>query len=188
MEQGVARALVAATICAFVAVAGGAGCVSSAAPPASTPSAPSSPSSSASRHPAGPSGSATKNVDGGLRSDPDPLVSRFPAIGTPRSVSWASGTTGDPRAPGPSTYWIDAVLEMAPEQAATMRAATGSTSGSLPAGSVPELVPIVAAGLPDGEWLTSPALDELLAIDGWEVHGYLAADTDTLVISGIGDR
>ena len=50
---------------------------------------------------------------GGLRTDSDPLTKRYAVLGTPRGVTWVSGTVGDERVPGPSTYWIDAVVVLA---------------------------------------------------------------------------
>lgn len=40
----------------------------------------------------------------------EPLTKRFSVLADPREVQWMSGTYGNPRNPGPSTYWIDAVI------------------------------------------------------------------------------
>lgn len=148
-------------------------------PPAGTPTTPLRSSTMTT-----PTGAASKNVDGGLKTDPAPLVKRFAAIGTPRSVTWASGVMGDPRVPGPSTYWIDAVVEVTPEVAAQLRAA--ATSGGVGEGQ-PEVVPLLADRMPAGPLRTSPALDALLASSGWEVHGYVDPAVDVLVLTAVGE-
>lgn len=130
------------------------------------------------------SGGATKSFDGVLKTDPAPLVKRFPAIGTPTSVAWASGVMGDPRVPGPSTYWIDAVVEVTPEGAALLRAA--ATSGGVGEGQ-PEVVPLLADRMPAGPLRTSPALDALLSSPGWDVHGYVDPAVDVLVLTAVGE-
>ena len=55
---------------------------------------------------------AEKNGSDELRTDLEPLTSRSDAIGSPSSARWMSGTTGDDRVPGPSTYRIDAVISL----------------------------------------------------------------------------
>src|SRR6478609_3826266 len=58
--------------------------------------------------------SATRADPGPVRHDPKPLTKRFPGLGVPVSVTWQSGTMGDPAVPGPSTYWIDAAAQLQP--------------------------------------------------------------------------
>ena len=74
-------------------------------------------STAASRRSAQP---ADKQGDGKLREEASPLTSRFPALGTPIKVRWMSGTLGT--SPGPSTYWIDAVVWVTPEVGQQLRA------------------------------------------------------------------
>jgi hypothetical protein len=120
-----------------------------------------------------------KNVDErGLRTDLDPLTKRFPAIGQPTSATWESGTLGDSRAaPGPSTYWIDAVVALEPQVATTLRS-TSSDAG--PAG--PDLVQAVAEEV-DGESYRKVALT---GPQMWQVDAWLVDDSDVLVISARG--
>jgi hypothetical protein len=65
---------------------------------------------------------AQKTGTAQIRHDLEPLIKRFPGLGAPVSATWMSGTFGDPRVPGPSTYWIDAVVQLRPEQATDLRA------------------------------------------------------------------
>jgi len=53
---------------------------------------------------------AEKSGTGERRNDVEPLVRRFPLLGQPVAAVWYSGTMGSDDAPGPSTYWIDAVV------------------------------------------------------------------------------
>lgn len=59
---------------------------------------------------------AQKSGSGELRSDLLPLTTRFPALARASVATWMSGTMGDDRAPGPSTYWIDAIVTLPSDQ------------------------------------------------------------------------
>lgn len=133
--------------------------------------------------PAGTNRVATKQQDGGLRTDPAPLTKRFAALGTPVDVRWASGTMSDGGAPGPTTYWIDAVVTLSPAVASGLRPYAGSAPSA-----PPSLVGVVAQSLPTGALRTSAELDARLAAPNWQVHGYLVEGTDVLILTGVGDR
>ena len=126
--------------------------------------------------------SAEKNGTGVERTDLEPLTSRFAAIGTPVSAIWMSGTTGDDRIPGPSTYWIDAIVTLDPATATALRA----DSGAVATDDVPEVVDGLVEHLPSGPWLTSDALDR--ETDGGQLGGraFMAVDSDELVITKVG--
>lgn len=119
-----------------------------------------------------------KNVDErGMRTELEPLTKRFPALGQPVSAQWESGTLGDDRGPGPTSYWIDAVVELDPQVANTMR-----LDAQPPSGQRPDLTPDVAAEVPDGRLAAVPDLDH----DGWDAQAWLVEGTDTLVLSARG--
>ncbi len=118
-----------------------------------------------------------------VRSDLDPLLRRFPALGSPVSAAWQSGTLGDSRVPGPTTYWIDAVITLDPDTAATLR-----KTPSLTPAPTPTVTPALAGHLPaDAGWLTSRELQVALASSSWGCEAFLAADTEILVLLGVGD-
>lgn len=129
---------------------------------------------------------APKQIDErGLRTDPEPLLRRFPGLGQPASVRWMSGTTGTSGI-GPSTYWIDAVVELTPDAIATLKPlATGDRA--LPSG----LVDGIATAVPAGRTLGSDALDARLVQGatqaGWGVKAVLIEGTSTLVLAGLGE-
>ncbi|WP_114201480.1 hypothetical protein [Janibacter anophelis] len=123
-------------------------------------------------------GGPVKNVDErGMRTELDPLTKRFPALGQPLSAQWESGTLGDDRVPGPTSYWIDAVVELDPQVADTMR-----LDAQPPSGQRPDLTPDVAAEVPDGRLAAVPDLDH----DGWDAQAWLVEGSDTLVLSARG--
>jgi hypothetical protein len=122
----------------------------------------------------------TKTGTGEVRTDLDPLTKRFSALGQPVSATWMSGTLGGD-APGPSTYWIDAVVKVTPETAATLRAASPQ-----PTTETPEVEDGVRSAVPAGRLLTSKALDALFAQGSFRATAYLAADSDTVVLVALG--
>ena len=124
--------------------------------------------------------SATKTGTGDVRTDLEPLTRRFSALGTPVSATWMSGTVGGD-APGPSTYWIDAVVEVTPETATTLRAASPE-----PTTETPDVEDGVRSALPSGQLLRSTSLDALFAQGSFRAKAYLAADSDTVVLVALG--
>jgi hypothetical protein len=124
--------------------------------------------------------SATKTGTGDVRTDLDPLTKRFDALGRPVSATWMSGTLGGD-APGPSTYWIDAVVTVTPETAATLRATSPE-----PTTETPAVEDGVRSALPTGQLLRSTALDALFAQGSFRAKAYLAADSDTVVLVALG--
>lgn len=132
-------------------------------------------SSSATSSPA-----ASKTGDGTVRTDLEPLTTRFPALGAPVSAQWSSGSMGDGRVPGPSTYWIDAVVVVTPEVASRL------AGMDLTAAPVPDLVAEVAPVVLPGQALASEALRAAFALPDWTVQVSLIEGTQTVVISALG--
>lgn len=130
----------------------------------------------------GTASAAGKNGAGKRRHDLDPLTKRFSALGSPGSASWMSGTVGDSGVPGPSTYWIDAVVTLAPRAARSLRAtyAASATNGS------PDVVDTLRDELPQGELLTSKQLDAALSQGRFTALGYLDVKANQLVLTAKG--
>ena len=119
----------------------------------------------------------------GMRTDLAPLTKRFPGIGEPVSAHWQSGTLGDARsAPGPSTYWIDGVVELTPQVASRVRLDAGP-----PAGTLPDLTPDVADLVPRGRLALVGGIGQGDGYEGLTSQAWLVEGTDTLVISALGD-
>ncbi len=129
----------------------------------------------------GQSPTTTKSVDPrGRRTDPQPLVDRFSALGTPQQVAWVSGTIGQSRVPGPTTYWIDAIITLSPEQAAGLIKQAGT------------LVPVtlttnelLAPDRPVGVLSGSQQLNQALSTSTFGVQAGLGGDHRTLVLQAI---
>lgn len=119
---------------------------------------------------------------GGLRSDLSPLTDRFDALGEPVAATWASGTLGDERAPGPSTYWVDAVVELEPAQAAALVAQYAPA----PTEDRPRVVADLDASLPAGDLLGGDALDAAFTQDSFTADAYLDAAAGVLVLVAVG--
>ncbi len=115
---------------------------------------------------------------GPVRTDLVPLTRRFPALGVPVSASWQSGAMGDDRVPGPSSFWIDAIVTLAPETAQQLR-----SSGFLEPADSPEITEDLRGALPPGPWLTGAALDRIVS-DGrnYHSHTFIAKDSDVVVL------
>jgi hypothetical protein len=134
-----------------------------------------------------PSGDAPSE---GLRHALDPLVSRFPGLGHPVEVTWVSwdNSSGRLSAPGPATYWIDAIVDLEPQRADELRATT-SNSG------IPSVRDALRPHLPPGPFLAGPELNT--AIGGnpeqgpgasgpqWTVTGYLETTGNRLILNGV---
>lgn len=128
------------------------------------------------------SSASTKNVDSrGRRTDLQPLTDRFPALGMPQRAVWFSGTVGDQRAPGPTTYWIDAVVTLPADAAESLLV----TAGPLEARTL-DLTPELMSELPTGQLSGSAALDAALSNGTWKVTAAVASDRRTVVLSALG--
>lgn len=123
-----------------------------------------------------------------IRHDLEPLTKRFPEIGKPVSATWMGGALGvqsDSRAtvPGPSDYWIEAIIELEPATADALRAKYVPT----PTGEVPKLKEVPQKDVPAGPFLTSVAMDKALSNNDWRSTTYLDSRSNTLVMRSVDD-
>lgn len=130
----------------------------------------------------GPAGVAEKSGTGELRTDVEPLTKRFPGLDGPEQVRWMSGTFGSDRAPGPSTYWIDAVITLSQNKVDELKAAHAPE----PVGATPDVVEGLRAELPEGTFLTGERLDKAFTRDTWLTKAYLSPDERKLVLVAMG--
>lgn len=115
-----------------------------------------------------------------LRTDLEPLTKRFSALGTPVGAEWMSGTLG--AAPGPSTYWIDAVIEVEPGLADELRTTYAPEAVSTP----PDVVSGLREHLLGGTLLSSDALDRAMSEGGYSTDAYVAQDEPLVVLVAFG--
>lgn len=141
-----------------------AGCAPALDPPTST---------------ASPSVPPAHSGSGEIRHELDPLTDRFPQLAGATSATWMSGTLGDGRAPGPSTYWIDAILTFDEAGYATLRA----HSDPQPTTERPELDPGLDPFAPTGPLFRSDALDADFSADERRTRVYLDDDSASLILT-----
>jgi hypothetical protein len=121
-----------------------------------------------------------------VRTDLGPLLARFPALDGASSASWI--TWGLPGGgdrlspPGPSTYWIQAVVHLGADRVAAL----ADTHHAVPV-AAPQLRAELAADLPAGEVLGGPGVDAAFTGDDWRATAYLLPATGDVVVLGIDD-
>lgn len=117
------------------------------------------------------------------RHDLEPLTKRWPVIGNPVSVTWSAGdlvNTSPARIdiPGPGVFWLDAIVELEPTVADSLR-----DRATTPPKAGPTLREGLASHLPPGQLATSPALDAAFVTPHWTTHAYLQVSGNVLVIT-----
>jgi hypothetical protein len=125
---------------------------------------------------------AAKSGTGELRTDLEPLLTRFPVLDGIAQARWMSGRYGDPANPGPSTYWIDAVITLPSAKLEELRA----TYSPAAAGATPNVVAGLRDELPAGPFLSSNALDAAFKHERWWASAYLDERTGELVLVATG--
>jgi hypothetical protein len=118
---------------------------------------------------------------GPVRHDLEPLTKRFSALGSPRAATWQGGTLGSDRVPGPSTYWIEAVVQLEPGAAHPLAEAHGATPVAAP-GIDEALSPALTAG----PWVAGDQLDGAFRAEGFSGRVFVDEQHDTLVLLVVG--
>ncbi|WP_147140058.1 hypothetical protein [Nocardia ninae] len=117
--------------------------------------------------------------DDTVRSDPESLMKYFPLIGQPASVSWI-GWDNSSGAPGPTIYWVDAVVELEPATAAELRSRYAPAEPT----AAPTLKDGLQQAVPAGTYLTGAEFDAALGgSTEWDgsARGYLHPDRPLLI-------
>ncbi|MFC9662981.1 hypothetical protein ACFVJ5_22320 [Nocardia sp. NPDC127606] len=121
----------------------------------------------------------TSSVSNELRRDPEPMQKYFPIIGKPVEVFWL-GRNNASGAPGLTTYWVEAVVELEPDTAAALR--TGLVAQAQP----PALPDVLRTEVPAGSYVTGPEFDTALGGSAeWNgtATGYLHTEKPILVFT-----
>lgn len=122
-----------------------------------------------------------------VRHDLESLTKRFAALGSPKSASWIGGakspenSTSRVDIPGPSSYWLEAVIELDPAVASDLRAKHIGGQPSQPA--QPEVRPALRPLVPEGAYVRSDSLDAAFTVNNWYSKAYLDQDRPTLVLT-----
>ncbi|MFF0631599.1 hypothetical protein ACFYTS_03790 [Nocardia sp. NPDC004151] len=125
-----------------------------------------------------------------LRHDLEPLTSRWPALAQPASATWAAGVVGVAATPsridfpGPSDYWLQAIVTLDPVVAESLRTRTitGPAASAAP-NPVPGLHAELAPSLPAGEYRTSRELDAEFVTAEFKTIAYLQVSGSVLVLA-----
>lgn len=125
---------------------------------------------------------AQKNVEKSEQTDPAPVQSRTRGIPDDATLLWFSGTTGS-GAPGPSTYWIDARIEVDAAQAQKWRSLCEGAGEPV----VPEVVPELVDALGGEALVECPALAAELSDGEWEQRAWISPDQPLIVLSLLGE-
>jgi len=123
--------------------------------------------------------SAKKDGTGEVRHELEPLTSRFPQLSDAEAATWMSGTMGDPRVPGPSTYWIDAIVELPEAKHAGLLKAGSASELPLPEDFSPQL----RGAIPAGQVVNSRELDERFSQGRFASNVYVVTDGRTVILS-----
>jgi hypothetical protein len=134
-------------------------------------------------HPTENNRTETMDTKSEIRTDVEPLTKRFPAIGAPEAVRWVTWNSASGGAPGPTTYWIDAVITLQPQTTASL------VDGAKPTqqGKAPNVEEALRSAVPAGPFQTGAGLDKTLSNAGWSVTGYLDRARNQLVITAMDD-
>lgn len=138
--------------------------------------APATPASPAARQATAPA--AEKSGDMQVRHDAEPLTDRWPVLEGLESTSWSSGTMGG-RAPGPSTYWVDAVVVLSPAAYEQLRATATEPVDA------PELVSPMREHVPAGPFFGGADADAAVSTPGYPATVALDDATRTVVVSAV---
>jgi hypothetical protein len=127
---------------------------------------------------------ATPPPPTGVRHELGPLASRFAQLGTPVSASWVTWNSSgiDDRVPGPSTYWLDAIVHLDPVTWLRLKTQYDPTDQ----GHRPDVQALLRSELSKGPFLTSAALDLAFTTPILASYAYLDAATNDLVLISTG--
>lgn len=126
---------------------------------------------------------AGKSGTGEVRKDLEPLTKRFSVLGSPKTATWMSGTMGDSDVPGPSTYWIDAIVTLAPGEARALRSKYAATEAQ----GAPDVIDGLRGKVPQGRLLASDALDSAFSQDGFSTKAFLDVEANQVVLTAKGE-
>lgn len=125
---------------------------------------------------------AEKNGTGERRTDLAPLTDRFTALQSPQGATWYSGTLGSDAAPGPSSHWIDAVIELSEEDVAALVDQYGPSEAT----TSPQVVDDLRGDVPDGTLLSDVELDRAFSTSGFVSQVWVDREGRRLVLTAKG--
>ncbi len=131
----------------------------------------------------GSSDAAVKSGTGELRTDLEPLLNRYPELAKATEAKWMSGTFGRGDVPGPSTYWIDAVVTLPAAEVERLVAAYSPAAQ----GNAPTVVEVLRDHLPPGPFLTGDKFGWLSTDKRMSATVYLDRASNQVVLVATGE-
>lgn len=127
-------------------------------------------------------GGTTKAIDKAAQTGPEPVLSRTAGIPATSEFLWWSGTMGG-GAPGPSTYWVDALVSVDEQQIIRWRELCDPAADAV----APEVVDELAAELPAEDYLECPELASQLSDGTWECRVWISPSHPSIVLALVGE-
>lgn len=121
---------------------------------------------------------AAKTSDGKVRNELASIAARFPMLKNAKSIQWTSGVMGDPAMPGPSLYWIDAVIR--PD--AGLLEKISQLEGLAHAQPPGDTHPAIQRLIPEGRYQTLPELDGLFTHGTWLCKAYFEPSQNLVLL------
>ncbi|MFD3593175.1 hypothetical protein ACFWU5_10635 [Nocardia sp. NPDC058640] len=115
-----------------------------------------------------------------IRHDLSPLTKRFPLLDTPVSASWITWNNEGGRTPGPTTHWIQAVVELRPEAADGLR-----SRFTLSAVQPSQFEATLQPSVPPGGYVSNPEFDAAFSTNGWKVGAFLQVEGTAILIDAV---
>ncbi|MFD3509311.1 hypothetical protein [Nocardia sp. NPDC058666] len=115
-----------------------------------------------------------------IRHDLSPLTKRFSLLDTPFSASWITWNNEGGRAPGPTTHWIEAVVELRPDVADGLR-----SRFTLSAVQPSQFEATLQSSVPPGGYVSSSEFDVAFSTNGWKVGAFLQVDGTAILIDAV---
>lgn len=126
-----------------------------------------------------------KTVDRSEMTDSAPVLDRTRGLPDDARFLWFSGTLGGD-APGPSTYWLDAMVTMTEHQAQKLREVCPPDGVSVGSASAPDVLDALETQIPVDDLMECPELATQIEVDGWQTRAWMSPTEPVLVLSLLG--
>lgn len=124
--------------------------------------------------------SGGRTVDKAAQTDAEPVRTRTRHLPEDASYLWWSGTLGSD-APGPSGYWVDAIVTLPASRAQELRALCTQDDAAEP--GTPEAVPELLAELTIEDFSECPGIADRVRAEGWSPRAWISAAAPVLVLT-----
>lgn len=114
-----------------------------------------------------------------LRTDLEPIASRWPQLGDIQQAHWVGGILTDERVPGPNTHFIEAVVVLTPAEMTRLTDQYQYAPGPPPPDPPASLLPY----LPEGTWLNDEEADQAFSSNDLTTGVFLHPEDAIVYIS-----